>query len=60
MLTPDDQLEIACLVGPSTSCRALELLDKATKAYREEKERSKALREWIKILNERIERYEKG
>ena len=51
MLSPDDELEIACLVGVGTSCRALELLSKAMIDLREERDKVKALEEWIRSLD---------
>lgn len=55
-LTPDDELEIACLIGTTTSCRGLELLKLTMENLRYEREKNKTLIEWQKILDRRIER----
>jgi len=59
-MTLDDELEIACLVNTSTNCRGLELLKIAAAACREERETTKSLKEWIKVLERQIKRMEGG
>jgi len=50
MLTPDEQLEAACLISEGPTCRVLELIAK----YRDE---NTDLKEWNKILQKQLERY---
>jgi hypothetical protein len=60
MLSPDDELEIACLIGCGESYQYLTLLKKLFPAYRELKAKYEDLQEWNKILTKQLERYKRN